>query len=94
MNTQNQLTTTDGPAGSLALDPRSAPWLPIDTAPRDETEVLIKTRIGVVSAWFHAEPGECYHWVCYDDAFTIDGDDGSVTHWMPIPSLPNTQADR
>lgn len=24
MNTQNQLTTTDGPAGSLALDPRSA----------------------------------------------------------------------
>lgn len=25
MNTQNQLTTTDGPAGSLALDPRSAP---------------------------------------------------------------------
>ena len=25
MNTQNKLTTTDGPAGSLALDPRSAP---------------------------------------------------------------------
>lgn len=24
MNTQNQLTTTDGPASSLALDPRSA----------------------------------------------------------------------
>ena len=34
MNTQNQLTTTDGPAGSFALDPRSAfsghtpgPWV-------------------------------------------------------------------
>ena len=26
MNTQNQLTKTDGPAGSLALDPRSAPF--------------------------------------------------------------------
>lgn len=26
MNAQNQLTTTDGPAGSLALDPRSAPF--------------------------------------------------------------------
>lgn len=66
----------------------AAQWQPIDTAPRDETEVLIKTNIGVVSAWFHAEPGECYQWVCYDDKFTIDGDCGSVTHWMPIPSLP------
>lgn len=28
MNTQNQPTTTDGPAGSLALDPRSAPAHP------------------------------------------------------------------
>ena len=26
MNTQNQLTTTNGPAGSLALDPISAPF--------------------------------------------------------------------
>jgi predicted SnoaL-like aldol condensation-catalyzing enzyme len=61
-------------------------WKPIETAPRDETEILIKTNIGVVSAWFHSEPGECYQWVCYDDAFTIDGDCKSVTHWMPIPT--------
>jgi hypothetical protein len=66
-------------------------WQSIETAPRDETEVLIKTSIGVVSAWFHSEPGEYYQWVCYDDAFTIDGDCGSVTHWMPLPPSPNVQ---
>ena len=38
MNTQNQLTTTDGPAGSLALDPRSAPrptYFVMPNLPRD-----------------------------------------------------------
>jgi len=64
-------------------------WQPIETAPRDETEVLIKTSVGSVTAWFHSEPGECYQWVCYDDRFSIDGDDVRVTHWMPLPTLPS-----
>ena len=43
MNTQNQLTTTDGPAGSLALDPRSAPFFPSDNK---ETIVEVFSQAG------------------------------------------------
>lgn len=79
---QKQIAMMNGPAGPQA-------WLPIDTAPRDGTEILIRTNVGVVTAWLHAEAGECNQWVCYDDLFAIDADDGRVTHWMPLPSSPN-----
>lgn len=75
--------------GRCAVDALFGVWRDIETAPRDETEILIKTDIGIVTAWFHSEPGECYQWVCYDDLFTFDGDDGRVTHWMPLPASPN-----
>ena len=58
-------------------------WQPIETAPKDgEEEIMLHTRIGVVSAWF-CDSGE---WVCYDDLFSLQ--DNEPTHWMPIPDLP------
>ncbi len=52
MNTQNQLTTTDGPAGSLAMDPRSAPSLPAQIS-RDGSELW--RWAGDMGAWIQRE---------------------------------------
>jgi hypothetical protein len=67
-------------------------WQPKETVPMDGTEILIKTDIGVVSAWFcHEAPTNqdrdngCYEWICYDDMFTIDGYDNNIEAWCPIP---------
>jgi hypothetical protein len=68
---------------------QSMQWRSMDTAPKDGTEVLLKTPSGVVSAWFCDEPaegdGSVYDWICYDDKFTIDGHDSSIQGWMPVP---------
>lgn len=71
-------------------------WKSPKTVPTDGTEVLIKTSIGVVSAWFCNEsptPGSDdghYEWVCYDDAFNISVDGGCpgdvIEGWFPLES--------
>ena len=72
-------------------------WKPIETAPKDGTPVLLLTTTGVVSAWFchrPTTPGSDdgnYEWVCYDDAFIIEGDQGGATHWMPLPPKPEEE---
>ncbi len=58
--------------------------------------VLIRTRTGVVEAWWQdweSQPtvedqndGTGFQWVCYDDEFQCDLDD--ITHWMPLPDPP------
>ncbi len=74
-------------------------WRPIDTIPMDGTEILIKTDVGIVSAWFcHEEPtndaedNSFYDWICYDDMFQIDGHDNNIEAWMPMPNT-HSQAD-
>ena len=57
-------------------------WQSMESAPRDATDILLKTNIGIVSAWFqkghwieHHEFGREYDgdiWVCYDDEFTLE----------------------
>ena len=79
-------------------------WKPINTAPRDGTEILLFGRRGVVSGWW--ADGESYQtdsgmeydgpvWVCLDDTYEAeieDFGDGDIscefTHWMPVPDPP------
>lgn len=70
-------------------------WRDPSTAPKDGTMVLLWTSSGIVSAWFCNEPPSndakdngSYDWVCYDDAFLIDGhEDGCILGWMPCPDM-------
>ncbi len=72
-------------------------WQPVETIPMDGTEILIKTHIGVVSAYFCIEEPDndardngVYDWICYDDkfqldGFQLDGESSVIIGWMPIP---------
>ena len=61
-------------------------WQSPETIPMDGTEILIRTRIGIVSAWFCNEE---YEWVCYDDMFQLDGHYSNIIGWIPIPEEEN-----
>lgn len=69
-------------------------WQPMETAPRDQSEILLLTTAGIVSAWYEKPSkvetmdGTEYEgdqWICYDDAFQIENDGGGILGWMPIP---------
>ena len=72
-------------------------WQPMETAPRDESEILLLTTDGVVSAWYekpskvetmNGTEYEGGQWICYDDKFQIENDQGGIIAWMPIPKHP------
>lgn len=66
-------------------------WQPIETAPKDGTDVLL-FRLGMcgnplppmVAGWFHN--GEDGGW-CSED-FIDEWLRGTFTHWMPLPAPP------
>lgn len=55
-------------------------WQPIETAPRDETEVLTY-RNGLMAVAFWENEFGC--WFVTDGAELV-----GVTHWMPLPEPP------
>ena len=69
-------------AARAAVDnPPSSAWQPIETAPKDETEIL---------AWDGEKRYVAYFW---GDSWWSHGDDGGdffayPTHWQPLPSPP------
>jgi hypothetical protein len=83
----------------------SAPpgWQPIETAPRDQTAVLVMRNIWpgtdsgfaeecnghntYVAEWWQ-DSGGCGEWVCYMDAILDPRCPIEPTHWMPLPDAP------
>lgn len=65
-------------------------WLPIETAPKDGTRVLLRSKWGVEIAHYDNEcvwlgPGG--HWVTfYNRSDTEEAE--HPTHWQPLPSPP------
>jgi hypothetical protein len=79
-------------------------WQPIETAPKDGTEIFIFRHNWLeapVAQWIenHAEDGSFFGWG-FDEWYTHGVEDGFLgwnedieddcmpTHWMPIPNLP------
>lgn len=71
-------------------------WQPIDTAPKNETVVLVSADFNVVPAYWAGETKKCWrNWfrgVRYPndspDAFLPDPIWFEPTHWMPMPDPP------
>ena len=72
-------------------------WLPIDSAPRDGTEVIVwfKQHGAISCSWPDSDghpASEWAHWHVDDfkhGPFPVRGySDGDATHWMPLPAAP------
>lgn len=59
----------------------SSVWMPIDTAPRDGTPVLVGS-FGDGSAWCGSDMWHHNKWLNHDRCWR------KLTHWMPMPPLP------
>lgn len=74
----------------LSLAGKTREWMPIDTAPKDGTYVLLVIPYDepsvTVGAYDGVHPREHWH------SWRFDGDDGPCdiqpTHWLPLPSPP------
>lgn len=71
--------------------PMDSNWRPIDSAPRDATDVLVTDgRRVYVAGWWQEpdEPDEDGEWTCYMDAIEDPQCPIEPTHWMPLPAPP------
>ncbi len=70
-------------------------WRPIETAPRDETEILVFGPYG----WYPSNADECERFGCVVAVHVVDNEWSSITanpytdcifptHWMPLPDAP------
>ena len=90
MSDQAPKAEGEGIVGQSASTAGLGAWLPIETAPKDETKILIYTKYGN----FYVVP--------YDDTFSapwrVRNDEGlnekAPTHWMPLPKAPNAEIHR
>lgn len=61
-------------------------WQPIETAPKDRTEILCLNSTGRI----RIETGTFMHHLL--DAAKVDEEECYFTHWAPLPALPAVQA--
>lgn len=69
-----------------------AGWQPIETAPKDGTEIILRRGIRVgAAAWFHW-PATEFHEAGAGWSIGFDGDswddEKAPTHWLPLPPSP------
>ena len=71
-------------------------WQPIETAPRDGTEILLY--VGTLChdygvAWWNGEWWEMGSRECAGMKDRFDVEFGAPTHWMPLPEPPEDKND-
>jgi hypothetical protein len=64
-------------------------WQPIETAPKDGTQILC--------CWAGSPEMDCLRWIASREAWCVHSggwgearyrDDEAPTHWMPLPEVP------
>ena len=61
----------------------AAAWMPIETAPKDRTRIMIRKTTGHICVAFF-DDGEWYG----DDWYCVHHDE-YITHWQPLPAPPD-----
>lgn len=64
-------------------------WQPIETAPKDGTEIIAIDDRGEYFVAFWHEASEGWYFGLFDEV------DGKIkpTHWMPLPAAPTTEGE-
>jgi hypothetical protein len=71
-----------------------AKWLPIDSAPKDGSILVIVRGWEPAVAWWDHDLGRfIYCETCADhgEFVNCEGNDWPLTHWMPLPPPPETK---
>ena len=97
-----QQPNTEAPIGAVPLDCDVRGWQPIETAPKNETRVLIADHRGVIDVAEYierieeksvfvrkAKDGDVYRIEKEDCGFWDSDIIYEPTHWMPLPKYPN-----
>jgi hypothetical protein len=77
-----------------AWNTRASGWLPIETAPRDGTDVDLwikfeDIQMRLIDCWWCPDAQSWYHPDMCGEPSKLD--DCTPTHWMPIPKAPEVQ---
>jgi len=84
---------------SAAITLETGGWLPIETAPKDGTRIILRCpNIGAVEGWWDCVDGggfeegpPIFWWTTENDLIIFgDGSYDDPTHWMPLPPPPNS----
>ena len=83
-------------AAIAAWNRRAGGWRPIETAPKDGTEILLycpEWDTPYLGAWGHAEDSILDGWMS-PDVLPLKWTElvESPTHWMPLPAPPESEA--
>lgn len=83
----------DQASGSVALASAPAEWMPIETAPKDGTEVLVVWWGKVVMAWCAGAGAsrDGGDWWRSHSLHVVSADHPRPTHWMPLPPAPEVK---
>ena len=63
-------------------------WKPIETAPRDGSQILKWTGRWFACVEWHSRPDHSAFWEMAHDAQGVYALSGLATHWMPLPEPP------
>lgn len=72
--------------------PIAAQWLPIETAPKDATDLLLWNGVAVTGYWSKSYGG---YWRLVEAGSHAEDNsvDEPITHWMPLPAPPKGEKD-
>lgn len=65
-------------------------WQPIETAPKDGTDILVFTDRGVFEAAFVGDSYWEFAVADFHGCLCCSGNGDNPTHWMPLPQPPET----